>query len=47
MDCSSRDNGGAAAVGGAVRLMVRAACGEKTIKAHLAPVRAGAGGANQ
>jgi hypothetical protein len=34
--CRSRDNGGEAAEGGAVLLMVRAACGE-TSNAHLAP----------
>ena len=44
--CRSRDNGGEAAAGGAVLLVVRAACGENQSMVHLAPVRAAAGGAN-
>jgi len=46
INCSSRDKGGGAAVGGAAPLMVRAACGENPSMVQLAPVRAATGGAN-
>ncbi len=44
--CSSRDNGGEAAEGGAAPLMVRAARGENPSMGQFAPVRAAAGGMN-